>query len=147
MKLGLYKRSMFAFILTIILGMLFTHMNILVYRLSDIYISFTLFYTGLLLASKMLWGHEIIYYLCVGTFSIETFVIGSILTIITILLMREQIFVNDKDWIRWMIPHQSAGLTTVHKIYNRTTDPSVKATAKELIKTYEKEIQLMKDML
>ena len=42
-----------------LIGMLFNPMNILINQFSDLYLSLTLFYGGLLMASNMLWGHEI----------------------------------------------------------------------------------------
>ena len=46
----------------VIVGMLFNPMNCLAYSFSDLYLSTTLFYGGLLMASNMMWGHEIVHY-------------------------------------------------------------------------------------
>ena len=74
--------------------------------------------------------------------------VGIILSIsVSILLLRKQLFVNDKQWLRRMISHHSTALTTSHKILNRTSNPKLKELAKEIIDTQEKEIQLMKSML
>jgi len=132
----------------VIIGMLFNPMNILAYRFSDLYISLTLFYGGLLMASNMLWAHEMVHYLSMGHFNMVVFSVGIILSIsVSILLLRQQLFVDDKQWLRRMIPHHSTALTTTHNIYNRTTNPQIKELAKEIIDTQEKEIQLMKSML
>ena len=148
MKECLYKGQIIMFIVMVIIGMLFNPMNILAYRFTDLYISQTLFYGGLLMASNMLWGHEIVHYLHMGHFNILVFFIGIILSIsISILLLRQQLLVDDKQWLRRMIPHHSTALTTTHKIYNRTNNPKIKKLAKEIIDTQEKEIQLMKSML
>ena len=78
----------------------------------------------------------------------SVFSVGIILSIsISILLLRQQLLVDDNQWLRRMIPHHSTALTTTHKIYNRTTNPKIKELAKEIIDTQEKEIQLMKSML
>ena len=136
------------FIVMVIIGMLFNPMNILAYRFSDLYISQTLFYGGLLMASNMIWAHEIVHYLSMGHFKMLVFYVGIILSIgVSILLLRQQLFVDDKQWLRRMIPHHSTALTTTHKIYNRTNNPKIKELAKEIIDTQEKEIQLMKSML
>ena len=136
------------FIVMVIIGMLFNPMNILAYRFSDLYISQTLFYGGLLMASKMIWAHEIVHYLSMGHFNMLVFYVGIILSIgVSILLLRQQLLVGDKQWLRRMIPHHSTALTTTHKIYNRTNNPKIKELAKEIIDTQEKEIQLMKSML
>ena len=147
MKSSLYKRQIIMFIIMVIIGMLFNPMNILSYRFTDLYISQTLFYGGLLMASNMMWAHEIIHYLSMGHFNILVFSVGILLSIIISILLRQQLLVDDKQWLRRMIPHHSTALTTTHKIYNRTTNPKIKDLSKEIIDTQEKEIELMKSML
>ena len=96
----------------------------------------------------MMWTHEIIHYLSMGRFNVLVFSIGIILSIsVSILLLRQQFLVDDKQWLRRMIPHHSTALTTTHKVYTRTNNPKIKELAKEIIDTQEKEIQLMKSML
>ena len=147
MKSTLYKRQIIMFIVMVIIGMLFNPMNILAYRFSDLYISQTLFYGGLLMASNMMWGHEIVHYLSMGHFNMLVFSFGIILSIGVSILLRQQLLVDDKQWLRRMISHHSTALTTSHKIYNKTNNPELKKLAKEIIDTQEKEIQLMKSML
>lgn len=138
---------MIMFVVMVIVGMLFNPMNILAYRLSDLYTSQTLFYGGLLMASNMMWAHEIVHYLSMGHFNMLIFSIGTLLSICISILLRQQLLVDDKQWLRRMIPHHSTALTTSHKIYNKTTNPEIKRLAKEIIDTQEKEIKLMKSML
>ena len=148
MKYNLYKFQFIMFIVMVITGMLFNPMNILAYRLSDIYISRTLFYGGLLMASNMIWAHEIIHYLSINHFNILIFLFGIITSIfISIFLLRDQLFVDDKQWLKRMISHHSTALTTSYKIYNKTNNLNIKKLAKEIIKTQEREIKLMKSML
>lgn len=148
MKSNLYKQHSIMFIVMVIVGMLFNPMNILAYRFSDLYLSQTLFYGGLLMASNMMWAHEIVHYLSMGHFNILVLLIGIILSVsVSVLLLRQQLLVNDKQWLRRMISHHSTALTTTHKIYNRTSNPNLKKLAKDIIDTQETEIQLMKSML
>jgi len=148
MKSSLFKRQLIMFIIMILVGMLFNPMNVLAYRFSDLYISQTLFYGGLLMASNMMWAHEIVHYLSMGHFNMLIFLLGIILSIIiSLLLLREQLMIDDKQWLRRMIPHHSTALTTSHKIYNKTNNRKIKQLAKEIIDTQEKEIQFMKSML
>ena len=123
MKSSLYKRQIIMFIVMVIIGMLFNPMNILAYRFSDLYISQTLFYGGLLMASNMMWGHEIVHYLSMGHFNMLVFSLGIILSIgVSILLLRQQLLVDDKQWLRRMISHHSTALTTSYKIYYKTSN-------------------------
>jgi len=148
MKNILFKRQIIMFIVMVMIGMLFNPMNILAYRFTDLYISLTLFYGGLLMASNMMWAHEIVHYLSMGHFNILVFSIGIILSIsVSILLLRKQLSVDDKQWLKRMISHHSTALTTSHKIYSNTNNPKLKQLAKEIINTQEKEIQIMKSML
>ena len=148
MNTNLYKKQIIMFIVMVIVGILFNPMNILAYRFSDLYISQTLFYGGVLMASNMIWAHEIVHYLSMGLFDIRIFSIGIVLSVgISIFLLRKQLFVDDKQWLRRMISHHSTALTTSHIIYNKTNNPKLKQLSKEIIETQEKEIHLMKSML
>jgi NhaP-type Na+/H+ and K+/H+ antiporter len=51
------------FIVMFFVGLLLNPMNILAYRLSDLYLSITLIYSALFMASNMLWSHQIVHYL------------------------------------------------------------------------------------
>ena len=148
MKDDVYKTQVIMFITMVIIGMSFNPMNILAYRFSDLYISQTLFYGGLLMASNMMWGHEIVHYLSIGHFNISIFIIGIFLSIIiSFMLLRNQLFIDDNQWLKRMISHHSTALTTSYKIYNKTNNIKIKNLAKEIIDTQEKEILLMKSML
>ena len=135
------------FIVMLIIGVCFNAMNLLAYRLDDLYMSLTLFYGGLVMASNMVWGHELIHFISMGKFNIQIFIFGIILTIIFTILLRKQYFVDDKNWLRRMISHHSTALTTSHKIYNKSKDERVKKLSKEIIITQEREIKLMKELL
>ena len=147
MKSSLYKKHIIMFIVMVFIGMIFNPMNILAYRFTDLYISQTLFYGGLLMASNMIWVHEIVHYLSMGHFNLLVFSVGIVLSIGVSILLRYQLFVDDNQWLRRMISHHSTALTTSHKIYNKTSNPELKKLVKEIIDTQEKEIQLMKSIL
>ena len=68
MKNNFYKSQIIMFITMVIVGMLFNPMNVLAYRFNDLYISLTLFYGGLLMASNMIWAHEIVHYISIIPF-------------------------------------------------------------------------------
>ena len=136
------------FIIMTIIGMMFNPMNLLAYRFADLYFSFTLFYGGLVMASNMVWGHQIVNYFTLTKFNKEMFFIGVGLTVLfTILLLRNQYLVNDNQWLRRMISHHSTALTTSHKIVEKTDNIHVKNLAHDIIETQEKEIALMKQLL
>lgn len=145
---AIFKHQMIMFIVMVFVGVLFNPMNILAYRLSDLYISQTLFYGGLLMASNMMWAHEIVHYLSMRHFNFLVFSTGIIFSFSTsILLLRKQFLIDDKQWLRRMISHHSTALTTSHKIHNKTKNKNIKKLAKEILDTQEREITLMKSML
>jgi len=135
------------FVIMVFVGISFNAMNMLVFRFDDLYLSLTLFYGGLIMASNMIWAHEIIHFIYHGKMNKIIFAIGIILTIITTFIIRSQIFVNDNQWLRRMISHHSTALTTSHKIKNKTQNPELKQLAEDIINTQEKEILQMKQLL
>ena len=144
----IYKKQIIMFIVMSCVGILFNPMNILIYEINNLYLSLTLIYGGLLMASNMIWAHEIVHYLHMGRFNIVLFFFGIILSfIVSILLLRKQAFINDAQWLKRMISHHSTALTTSNKIYNKTNNPKIKKLAKEIINTQQKEIKIMESML
>ena len=141
------KYQSIMFVIMVFVGILFNAMNMLVFRFNDLYLSLTLFYGGLIMASNMIWAHEIIHFIYHGKMNKIIFVIGIILTIITTFIIRSQIFVDDNQWLRRMISHHSTALTTSHKIKNKTQNPKLKQLAEDIIDTQEKEISQMKQLL
>jgi hypothetical protein len=142
------KHQIIQFVIMAIVGIAFNPMNVLAYRMNDLYLSLTLINGGLLMASNMIWTHEIIHYLSMNMFNKSNFIIGLIMSIAIILfLLRSQIFVDDKQWLRRMISHHSTALTTSHIIRNKTKDEKVKKLATDIIETQEREIEQMKSML
>ncbi len=80
-----------------------------------------------MLNGSKVWVHEIVHYLSMGHFNMLVFSVGIILSIgVSILLLRQQLLVDDKQWLRRMISHHSTALTTSHKIYNKTSNPKLK---------------------
>ena len=141
------KHHIIQFILMVIVGMLFNPMNMLAYRFNDLYISLTLFYGGLLMASNMIWSHEVVHYFSMGHFNSKIFIIGIILSGICVLLLRSQILVGDKEWLKRMISHHSTALTTSNKINKNTKNEKIRKLSNDIIKVQEDEITLMKSLL
>lgn len=145
---SLLKHQIIMFFIMVIVGISFNTMNILAYRLNDLYLSLTLFYGSLLMASNMMWAHEIIHYLSNGHFNVFIFILGITLSLsISIFLLRKQFIVSDRQWLKRMISHHSTALTTSYKIYNNTKNYKIKKLSKNIIDTQEKEIKIMKKML
>ena len=141
------KHHIIQFVIMVIVGMLFNPMNVLAYRFNDLYLSLTLFYGGLLMASNMIWSHEVVHYFSMGHFNSKIFIIGIILSGICVLLLRSQLLVNDKEWLKRMISHHSTALTTSNKINKNTKNEKIRKLSNDIIKVQEDEITLMKSLL
>ncbi len=136
------------YVVMVLVGMMFNPMNVLAFRLNDLYLSLTLFYGGLLMASNMIWAHEIVHVIAMGKMNYKLFIFGILLSVsITIFLLRNQFIVNDNQWLKRMISHHSTALTTSHNIYKKTNNPRIKKLSKEIIDTQEREISEMKSMI
>lgn len=136
------------FVIMTLVGICFNPMNILAYRFSDLYLSKTLVYGGFLMASNMIWSHQIVHYLSMGHFKIKEFLFGIILSlIISKYLLRNQFNIKDNDWLARMISHHSTAITTSKKIFIRTKNPKIKKLSREIIETQENEIKLMKSLI
>jgi hypothetical protein len=136
------------FIVMFFVGLLFNPMNILAYRFSDLYVSITLVYSALFMASNMLWSHQIVHYLSMGHFNYWIFMIGVFLSLLFVVLLRTQLFVNDENWLKRMITHHSTAITTTKQLLNKRRDnDNIFRLAKDIITTQEIEILTMKNIL
>jgi len=145
------KDQTIMFIVMIIIGMLFNPMSMLAYRLDHLYNSTTLFYGGIMMASNMVWGHQIVHYLQMGHFDTRIFLIGVAMSFLTAkFLLRGQLFVTTRQWLKRMIPHHSTALTTTNKLIENEVvrkDSKLYRLAKDIIYNQEREILLMKTYL
>ena len=62
-------------------------------------------------------------------------------------LYKKQIGITDNQYLKEMIEHHSMALLTSKEILKKTKNPQVKDLATKIIKTQEKEIQLMNKMI
>ena len=69
------------------------------------------------------------------------------LLILFIWLYKKQIGVTDKQYLNEMIEHHDMALLTSKEILKKTKNPKVKILATKIIKTQEKEIQIMNSMI
>ena len=101
-------------------------MNVLVFDITHIYASTTLIYSGLLMASNMIWAHEIVHYFQYKRFNATIFIVGILLSLVCMVLLRFQTNVNGKEWLKRMITHHSTALTTSNQILNKTNDDQLR---------------------
>ena len=142
------KNQVILFLVMFLVALLLNPMNILAYSFNHLYLSTTLILTSAYMASTMVWSHQIVHYFQMGHFSKKTFLIGIGMSLLFFILLRTQIIVSPKQWLRRMIPHHSTALTTTTKLLeNAKVDDKTFRLAKDIILTQQKEIDFMKSLL
>jgi hypothetical protein len=66
---------------------------------------------------------------------------------IFLFLYRNQIYIDDEDYLREMIEHHSMALLTSEEILQKTQSDRVKKLAENIVSTQNAEINYMKQML
>ena len=82
-----------------------------------------------------------------NVFSLNTYVILTALVVLFVYLYRNQVAINDKQYLEKMIEHHSMALLTSREILKKTDDYNVSKLAKNIIQTQEDEIKIMRDLL
>lgn len=146
--MDLKKSLVWMFVGSLIIGLLFNGMNILAYRVKDLYLSTTLILSVLLMAFLMCALETLMYYSSKTSperGGLLIFFLG--LSLLTALTLRKQCSVTDSQWLKRMISHHSTALTTSHQILSKTKNPRVSRLASDIITTQEREIKEMNDIL
>ena len=146
--MDLKKSLVWMFVGSLVIGLLFNGMNVLAYRLRDLYLSTTLVLSALLMAFLMCALETLMYYFSKATPERGgLFVLFLVVSLLTALILHKQCSVTDSQWLKRMISHHSTALTTSHQIRNKTKNPRVSRLATDIITTQEREIKEMLDIL
>ena len=109
-------------------------------NLGKVYLSMTMALSMIFLEVMM---HDHQY----NVFSLNTYVILAALFVLFVYLYRNQVAINDKQYLEGMIEHHSMALLTSQEILKKTDDYNVSKLAKNIIQTQEDEIKIMRDLL
>lgn len=142
MNVILYNVTLF--VIMFFVSLLFNSMNILAHSIRDIYISYTLLYSSLYMASTMIWAHEIVHYLSMGMINYFVLFVGIFMSIFFSVIMRQQLYIDEKQWMKRMIGHHSTALTTTKQLLKKNVSPDIVNFAKNIVYTQENEIHKMK---
>jgi len=146
----MFKEQLTTFVIMFLVGIFLNPMGILAYRLDDFYLSLTLVYGGLIMASNMIWSHQIVHLLNHGHMNKKIFVGGLLMSLFFIVVIRQQVFVSDTQWLKRMISHHSTAITTTGKLLehnNFKNNPKMYRMAKDIVYNQELEILIMKTFL
>ena len=151
MKENIISEQLILFVVMFFVGVILNPMNMLAYRLSDIFLSLTLIYGGLLMASNMIWSHQLVHYFNHGKMNKNIFIFGILLSLFFVFVIRQQLFITSDQWLRRMISHHSTAITTTTKLLennqNFKDNPKIFRLAKDIIYNQELEIHFMKSFL
>jgi Ca2+/Na+ antiporter len=67
--------------------------------------------------------------------------------VVFVYLYRNQVYIDDKEYLNEMIEHHSMALLTSEEILQKTNSERVKKLAENIISTQEKEIEYMRQLI
>jgi Ca2+/Na+ antiporter len=105
------------------------------------------FYMSVIMALLMGLLEVLMYDNHMNTLSVYYYLYLGFLLVIFIYLYRNQIYIDDKDYLNEMIEHHSMALLTSEEILQKTNSEEVKKLAENIISTQEKEIKYMKSLV
>ena len=114
---------------------------------SNITFSIGKIYMSSIMASLMGLLEVIMYDFHMGTINVVYYLSLFFMLSVFVYLYRNQIYVEDKDYLSEMIEHHSMALLTSEEILQNTKSEEVKKIAENIISTQEKEIKYMKYLI
>ena len=102
------------------------------------------------MASNMVWSHQIVHYLTMGHFSLNIFILGIMMSLFCVYLLRHQVFIDDKNWLKRMIGHHSTAITTTKQLLDNRKykeNDIIFRLAKDIVVNQEYEIASMKNFI
>lgn len=104
-------------------------------------------YMSVIMALLMGLLEVVMYDVHMRVISLYYYLILFFMLIVFIYLYRNQIYIEDKDYLEEMIEHHSMALLTSDEILQKTKSERVKRLAENIIMTQEKEIEYMKELI
>ena len=105
------------------------------------------FYISVIMALLMGLTEVVMFDVHMKTVSITYYLSLIFLLVIAVYLYRNQLYIEDKDYLSEMIEHHSMALLTSEEILQKTQSERVKKLAENIISTQEKEIEYMKQLI
>jgi hypothetical protein len=105
------------------------------------------FYISVIMALLMGLLEVVMIDLHMRTISFQYYLALIFILTVFIYLYRNQLYIEDKDYLSEMIEHHSMAILTSEEILQKTHSERVKKLAENIITTQEKEIDYMKQML
>lgn len=114
---------------------------------SNITLSVGKFYMSVIMALLMGLLEVLMFDFHMKTISVFYYLLLFFMLVVFIYLYRNQVYIEDKDYLTEMIEHHSMALLTSEEILQNTKSERVKKLAENIISTQEKEIDYMRQLL
>ena len=121
--------------------------TIMVNSKNDITNSLGKFYMSIIMAFFMIILETMMHDHQYDVFSTNTYICLIFFVLVFIYLYRNQVAVNDKQYLEGMIEHHSMALFTSQEILKKTNDYNIAKLAKNIIQTQTDEIREMREIL
>ena len=105
------------------------------------------FYMSVIMAALMGLLEVLMFDVNMKKISIQYYLTLIFLLVMFVYLYRNQVYVEDRDYLNEMIEHQSMALLTSEEILQHTKSERVKRLAENIISTQEKEIEYMRRLI
>ena len=105
------------------------------------------FYMSSIMALTMAFVEVLMNDIHFGTININYYLAIVFLLVAFIYLYRNQMYIDDKEYLKEMIEHHSMALLTSEEILQKTHTENVKKLAENIVETQEKEIECMNYLL
>ena len=126
---------------------MFVMSSIMTNSYKNITFSLGKFYMSVIMALLMGLLEVLMYDNHMTTLSVYYYLSLGFFLVIFIYLYRNQIYIDDKDYLNEMIEHHSMALLTSEEILQKTNSEKVKKLAENIISTQEKEIEYMRHLI
>ncbi len=105
------------------------------------------FYMSVIMAVLMGLLEVLMYDIHMRMISVNYYLTLFFVLCVFIYLYRNQMYIEDKDYLEEMIEHHSMAILTSDEILQKTSSERVKKLAESILTTQEKEIEYMKQLL
>jgi len=105
------------------------------------------FYLSTIMAFLMGLTEVLMFDIHMRTISIQYYLGLIFFLVVFVYLYRNQVYIEDKDYLQEMIEHHSMALLTSEEILQKTHSERVKKLAENIISTQEKEIAYMRQLV
>ena len=115
--------------------------------IQNITLSMGKFYLSVVMAVLMGLIEVLMFDIHMKTISGAYYLTLSFVLVMFVYLYRNQVYIDDKEYLNEMIEHHSMAILTSEEILQKTNSERVKKLAENIISTQEKEIEYMRQLI